>query len=63
VAVELDALPGSVLRERLESEVRTRIDLDALVETRRRQEVDVNRLEKALNAVGWAGSDGEEHGQ
>jgi len=34
VAVELDALPGSVIRERLRDEVEARMDLDALSRTR-----------------------------
>lgn len=60
LAVELDALPGQVLRERIESEVRARMDLEALAETRRRQEEDERRLEQVLEAIGWVGSDGEE---
>jgi len=48
IAVELDALPPDVLRQRIEAEVQERLDLDALAETARLQAEDRARLEKAL---------------
>jgi hypothetical protein len=49
VAVELDALPASVLRTRLENELRQRLDLDALAEVRDAERLDRERLERALS--------------
>lgn len=60
LAVELDALPGPVLRERLDSEVRARIDTEALEETQLRQDEDLEALEEVLKTAGWAGSTPEE---
>ncbi len=48
VAVELDALPGRVLRERIEREVRERIDLEALERTRSTERADRERLDELL---------------
>jgi hypothetical protein len=48
VAVELDALPVAVLRERLEAEVRDRMDLDALAETLEAEAEDRARLRELL---------------
>jgi hypothetical protein len=57
LAVELDALPGSVLRQQLESEVGSRMDAAALEETRQKEREDAIRLEEVLDAVGCGGSD------
>jgi hypothetical protein len=48
VAVELDALPANVLRERITNEVRSRMDMDAFAETRRREREDRARLNDLL---------------
>lgn len=48
VAVELDALPVAVLRERIVREVETRMDGDALEETRRQEREDRGRLNSIL---------------
>jgi hypothetical protein len=48
VAVELDALPGRVLRERIEREVRERVDLGALERTRGAEREDRRRLDELL---------------
>ncbi len=48
VAVELDALPVAVLRERIVREVETRMDGDALEETRRQEREDRERLNGIL---------------
>jgi len=50
-AVELDALPIDVLRERIVSEVESRMDLDALAEVRQAEETDRERLREALAAL------------
>jgi hypothetical protein len=47
-AVELDALPGDVLRERLASEVEARMDLEALEATREQEQQDRERLDNIL---------------
>ena len=47
-AVELDALPVDVLRDRLRSEVEERIDLDALTATRQTEDTEVARLVEML---------------
>jgi hypothetical protein len=60
LAVELDALPGPVLRQRLESEVGARMDAAALEETGRKQREDAIRLEEVLEAVGCGGVDASE---
>jgi hypothetical protein len=60
LAVELDALPGPVLRQRLESEVGARMDAAALEETRRREREDDIRLEEVLEAVGCGDIDESE---
>lgn len=49
VAVELDALPVAVLRERIVREVESRMDLDALDETRRQEREDRSRLNSILD--------------
>ncbi len=51
VAVELDALPGDVLRDRLVREVEARIDLEALAETQAVQQDDQARLEGLLDEL------------
>ena len=48
VAVELDALPVAVLRDRIIREIEARIDLDALEETRRQEREDRMRLNSIL---------------
>ena len=49
VAVELDALPVDVLRERIVREVEVRMDLQALTETRALQAADQSRLDALLD--------------
>jgi hypothetical protein len=51
VAVELDALPMDVLRQRIIEEVESRMDLDALAETKRVQETEQKRLEKWITKL------------
>ena len=48
VAVELDALPANVLRERIANEVRSRLDLAALERTRADEAADKERLDELL---------------
>jgi hypothetical protein len=48
VAVELDALPADVLRERIRDEVRNGIDLEALERTRADERADRERLDELL---------------
>lgn len=48
LAVELDALPPDVLRDRIMTEIESRMDLDALAKTRRREVEDLGRLAAAL---------------
>ena len=48
MAVELDALPADVLRERLLNEVKSRMDLTALAETRRTENQERQLLIKRL---------------
>jgi hypothetical protein len=48
VSVELDALPRSVLLERIRSEVEPRMDLEALARTRRIEQADRERLDDLL---------------
>lgn len=48
VAVELDALPVAVLRDRIEQEIESRMDADALAETRRQEREDRERLNSIL---------------
>ncbi len=48
VAVELDALPANVLRERIRDEVRRRMDLEALERTRAAERADRERLDELL---------------
>lgn len=52
VAVELDALPVDVLRDRLESEVTARLDMDTWAEVQRQELIDKERITQALS-VGW----------
>jgi hypothetical protein len=51
VAVELDALPVSVLRQRIEGEVRSRMDLDALEGSLERGRDDRRRLDELLDRL------------
>ncbi len=48
VAVELDALPVAVLRDRITQEVEARMDLEALEETRYEESADRRRLNELL---------------
>jgi hypothetical protein len=48
VAVELDALPTSVLQERIRDEVEHRMDLEALERTREEERADRQRLDELL---------------
>jgi uncharacterized small protein (DUF1192 family) len=47
-AVELDALPVAVLRQRLKEAVEARMDLGALAAVRRAEKADLRRLDKVL---------------
>jgi hypothetical protein len=49
IAVELDALPVTVLRDRLVNEVELRMDLAALAAVRKVEKADRVRLAKALH--------------
>ena len=49
VAVELDALPANVLRERIRDEVRRRMDPEALERTRTAERADRERLDELLS--------------
>jgi hypothetical protein len=51
LAVELDALPPDVLRERLISEAEARMDLQALEDTRQVERAELERLMAALGAA------------
>jgi hypothetical protein len=51
-AVELDALPLAVLRERIVEEVESRMDLEALAETRDTEEAERAKLVAALSEMG-----------
>ena len=51
VSVELDALPAAVLRERLVSEVETRMDLVSLARVKELEEQERSRLISALEAT------------
>lgn len=48
VSVELDALPGAVLRQRIRQEIETRLDLNALADVRRQEAQEKQRLLKLL---------------
>jgi hypothetical protein len=48
VSVELDALPADVLRDRLENEVKERMDLKALAKVRKQEDADRVQLMKKL---------------
>jgi hypothetical protein len=54
VAVELDALPVEVLRDRIITEVETRMDLDALSRMRRREGEERQQLAAMLEVIGDA---------
>jgi hypothetical protein len=51
VSEELDALPADVLRNRLVTEVESRLDLDALGKVRDQEKVERNRLIEMLSAA------------
>ena len=51
IAVELDALPGQVLEDRIREEVEARIDLDALEAMRGVEREERGRLVRALGEV------------
>lgn len=48
VSVELDALPGAVLRQRIRQEIETRLDLDALAEV---QQIERDERQKLLEML------------
>jgi hypothetical protein len=48
VAVELDALPANVLRQRIKDEVERRMDLEALEQTREAERAERRRLDELL---------------
>jgi len=50
IAVELDALPVDVLTKRITNEVESRMDLNALAETKRVEETERTRLANAIQA-------------
>lgn len=52
VAVELDALPVDVLRDRLKSEIEDRMDLGAWAAVQRQEKIDKERITQALS-TGW----------
>jgi len=60
VAVELDAMPINVLRERLVNEVKARMDMQALVETQRIEEAERQRVVAMMAACPEAGADESE---
>ena len=49
ISVELDALPGAVLRQRLITEVESRMDLIALAATRQQEQAERDRLNALLD--------------
>ena len=51
VAVELDALPVDVLRDKLVTEVESRTDMAALAETRKTEQAEIAKLGKLLGGV------------
>lgn len=51
VSVELDALPGNVLRDRLRQEVEARMDLDALALCHQREREAIERLTRIFAAA------------
>lgn len=51
ISVELDALPVSVLRQRIISEVESRIDLEALAEVRRIEEIERAKIAELLGSM------------
>ncbi|HUW30476.1 MAG TPA: hypothetical protein VM223_02575, partial [Planctomycetota bacterium] len=51
VAVELDALPADVLRDRLVAEVEQRMDLDALAEVKKIEAAERAKLVEALSRI------------
>jgi hypothetical protein len=55
VSVELDALPLDVLRERIVSEVESRLDLRALAKVQEQEEKERKEIEKALSDIGARG--------
>ena len=55
IAVELDALPVQVLRQRLVDEVEARTDMDALERTWQIEEADRERLAVMLASGGESG--------
>jgi hypothetical protein len=50
VSVELDALPNDILKNRLIEEIKARMDLDALEETKAKEEKERKRLVEALSS-------------
>jgi len=56
MAVELDALPDDVLRQRLPAEVEARLDMDALAAVQRREREEQKALARLVrNQGGGAG--------
>jgi len=51
IAVELDALPVDVLRDRLVAEVESRIDMVALAETRETEQAEIAKLAGLLGGI------------
>jgi hypothetical protein len=52
VAVELDALPYDILRDRIIKEVEAQMDLDALAEVREIERIETKKLTKAMKRCG-----------
>jgi len=50
-AVELDALPVQVLRDRIRTEIESRLDLQALEECREREAEETTRLVQAIDGI------------
>ncbi|MBM4036445.1 MAG: hypothetical protein FJ291_32315 [Planctomycetes bacterium] len=59
MAVELDALPVDVLRERVKAEVESRMDLEALDRTREVEKVEVTRLAAAMRDMAACSGEAE----
>ena len=57
VAVELDALPTDVLRDRIQSEVTSRMDLEALEKSREQERREQEKLDVLLDISGSGDAD------
>lgn len=51
VSVELDALPGAVLRQRIRREIEARLDMDALAEVQRQEKQERRRLLELMEGL------------